>query len=262
MTLALTLSAAQAALGLVSGSLVGFTLGLVGGGGSILAAPLLVYLVGVASPHEAIGTSAVAVAINALVNLIDHARRGNVKWPCGLVFAGAGFLGAWGGSSIGKAVNGQALLAAFGGLMIVIGAYSFLRRGREGEPKVRLSSSNAAPLVVAGIGAGALSGFFGIGGGFLIVPALMMATGMPPLYAIGTSLVAVASFGAATAGNYALSGLVNWPLAALFVLGGVLGGRLGAGAAARLSLAKGRLEASFALFVVAVGVYVIARAFM
>jgi len=262
LSLALGLSAAQAALGLLSGSMVGFALGLVGGGGSILAVPLLVYVVGVASPHEAIGTSAVAVALNALVNLALHARKGHVKWPCGLVFAGAGFAGAWAGSTLGKAVDGQALLAAFAVLMIAIGLYSFLRRGREGEAKVRLSKRNAAPLVFGGLAAGALSGFFGIGGGFLIVPALMMATGMPPLAAIGTSLVSVASFGAATAGNYALSGLVNWPLAALFVLGGALGGYAGAQAAARLALAKGRLEASFALFVVLVGVYVLARALL
>ena len=89
LSLALGLSAAQAALGLLSGSMVGFALGLVGGGGSILAVPLLVYVVGVASPHEAIGTSAVAVAHNALVNLALHARKGHVQWPCGLVFAGA-----------------------------------------------------------------------------------------------------------------------------------------------------------------------------
>lgn len=260
MTLMTSLSAAQAALGLGSGALVGFALGLVGGGGSILAVPLLVYLVGVASPHEAIGTSAVAVAFNALLSLGAHARKGHVKWPCGLVFAGAGAIGALGGSTLGKALNGETLLAVFGLLMVAIGVHSFLRRGGEGEPLVRLSHQNAVSLVIAGFIAGALSGFFGIGGGFLIVPALMMATGMPPIYAVGTSLVAVTSFGAATAANYALSGLVHWPLAALFVLGGALGGRLGVSAAARLALRKGRLEASFAVFVALVGVYVVARA--
>ena len=83
----MTLSLIQSALGLASGSLVGFTLGLVGGGGSILAVPLLVYLVGVTNPHVAIGTSAVAVAANAAVNLGNHARAQNVKWRCALVFA-------------------------------------------------------------------------------------------------------------------------------------------------------------------------------
>ena len=81
------LSLTQGALGLASGSLVGFSLGLVGGGGSILAVPLLIYLVGVADPHVAIGTSAIAVAANAAANLANHVRAGNVKWRCASVFA-------------------------------------------------------------------------------------------------------------------------------------------------------------------------------
>ena len=88
--------------GIASGGLVGFVLGLVGGGGSILAVPLLVYLVGVPSPHVAIGTSAVAVALSAAANLIGHARAGNVKWRCALVFAAAGIIGAGIGAGIGR----------------------------------------------------------------------------------------------------------------------------------------------------------------
>ena len=103
-----------------AGSLVGFSLGLVGGGGSILAVPLLIYVVGVTDPHLAIGTSAVAVAVNAALNLVAHARSGRVKWPCALVFAGAGVAGAALGSVVGKATDGQKLIALFAGLMIVI----------------------------------------------------------------------------------------------------------------------------------------------
>ena len=253
------LSALQAALGLAAGSLVGFSLGMVGGGGSILATPLLLYVVGVASPHVAIGTSAVAVALNALVNLVTHARKGNVKWPCGLLFAGAGILGAWGGSSLGKAIDGQALIAAFAGLMITIGVLTLARKAHLGKPAVRLSRTNAAPLGLVGLGAGGLSGFFGIGGGFLIVPGLIWASGMPTLFAVGTSLIAVAGFGAATAANYAASGLVNWPVAVLFVVGGALGGLLGAGAASKLSLRAGALDNVFAIVVIAVGLYVLTR---
>jgi len=88
------LSVLQGALGLASGALVGFSLGLVGGGGSVLAVPLMVYVVGVPQPHVAIGTSAIAVATNAAINLLNHARGGTVKWPCALVFAAAGILGA------------------------------------------------------------------------------------------------------------------------------------------------------------------------
>ena len=257
--LALDISAVQAALSLAAGSLVGFSLGMVGGGGSILATPLLLYVVGVASPHVAIGTSAVAVALNALVNLVTHARKGNVKWPCGLLFAGAGILGAWGGSSLGKAIDGQALIAAFSGLMVAIGVLTLARKAHLGKPAVRLSRANAAPISVVGFGAGSLSGFFGIGGGFLIVPGLIWASGMPTLFAVGTSLIAVAGFGAATAANYAVSGLVNWPVAMLFVAGGALGGWFGANAAAKLSVRAGALENVFAIVVIAVGLYVLSR---
>ena len=257
--LALDISAVQAALSLAAGSLVGFSLGMVGGGGSILATPLLLYVVGVASPHVAIGTSAVAVALNALVNLVTHARKGNVKWPCGLLFAGAGILGAWGGSSLGKAIDGQALIAAFSGLMVAIGVLTLARKAHLGKPAVRLSRANAAPISVVGFGAGSLSGFFGIGGGFLIVPGLIWASGMPTLFAVGTSLIAVAGFGAATAANYAVSGLVDWPVAMLFVAGGALGGLLGAKAAAKLSVRAGALDNVFAIVVIAVGLYVLSR---
>src|SRR5512143_1189823 len=101
-------------LSVFSGSLVGFALGLLGGGGSILAVPLLVYLVGGKDPHVAIGTSALAVSANAFANLIAHARAGNVKWPCAIVFAIAGILGAAAGATLGRQVNGQHLLFLFG----------------------------------------------------------------------------------------------------------------------------------------------------
>ena len=120
------LSLTQGALGLASGSLVGFSLGLVGGGGSILAVPLLVYLVGVSDPHVAIGTSAIAVAANAAVNLVNHARAGNVKWRCASVFALAGMAGAFLGSTLGKVIEGQKLLALFAIVMMAVGALMLL----------------------------------------------------------------------------------------------------------------------------------------
>jgi len=113
---------AQLLLALLSGALVSFLLGLFGGGGSMLALPLLVHVVDVRSPHVAIGISAAAVAANALMNLGLHARQRRVKWPCAILFSGSGLVGATVGSALGKAVNGQALLAVFGILMIVVGA--------------------------------------------------------------------------------------------------------------------------------------------
>ena len=124
----MTLDLLQIVLGAFSGALVGFSLGLVGGGGSILAVPLMVYLVGVKSPHIAIGTSALAVAANAALGLFNHARAGNVKWKCGLLFAGAGILGAFAGSTVGKAFDGQKLLFLFALVMIAVGILMLKRR--------------------------------------------------------------------------------------------------------------------------------------
>lgn len=246
------LSLAQALLGSASGSLIGFTLALVGGGGSILAVPLLVHLVGLPQPHLAIGTSAVAVALNAAVGLFGHARAGNVRWPCAGVFAVSGVAGAALGAALGKRVDGQALLAAFALLMVVVAALMLRRGDPAPATAVRLSRGNAPALAGAGGAAGVLSGFFGIGGGFLAVPGLMAATGMGALQAIGSSLVAVTAFGATTAASYALSGLVDWRLAGVFVAGGVLGGLLGAAAARRLAARRNALTRLFAVMLVAI----------
>ena len=255
----MTLWLIQSALGLASGSLVGFTLGLVGGGGSILAVRLLVYLVGVTNPHVAIGTSAMAVAANAAVNLGNHARARNVKWRCALVFTIAGIIGAFGGSTVGKMVDGQKLLALFAVLMMIVGALMLRKRSGEGNHDVRLGKDNFLKLIGIGLATGALSGFFGIGGGFLIVPGLILATGMPILYAVGSSLVAVTGFGLTTAANYALSGLVDWTLAALFIGGGVLGGLLGANLASKLAVKKGALNTVFAGLIFVVALYMLLR---
>lgn len=247
-----------------AGSLVGLVLGLIGGGGSVLAVPLLVYVVGVKSPHVAIGTSAVAVALSALINLIGHAKAGNVKWRCAFVFAAAGVVGAAIGSTFGKAFDGEALLGLFGLLMVVVAALMFFKGGGEGDIDVRLTRATAphlAPLLLGyGAAVGALSGFFGIGGGFLVVPGIVAATGMPMIYAIGSSLVSVTAFGLTTAGNYALSGLVDWTLVAFFIAGGLAGGLLGRLAASRLAGSKTALSRIFALVVASVGAYVIWRA--
>jgi uncharacterized membrane protein YfcA len=218
----------QAIAAIASGGLVGLSLGLIGGGGSILAVPLLIYVVGMPSVHAAIGTSAVAVAASAAVSLIGHARARNVRWPCAIVFALAGIVGAAAGAQLGKMMDGARLLSLFGILMIVVGA-AMLRPRRSGDDiGVTLDRTTAPRLlpILAGTGfsVGLLSGFFGIGGGFLIVPGLIGATAMPMLDAIGSSLVSVTLFGATTAASYAVSGLVEWRIAGLFVIGGAAGG--------------------------------------
>jgi uncharacterized protein len=224
----------QSLLNAFCGSLVGFSLGLIGGGGSILAVPLLLYVVGVRDPHVANGTSAFAVSVNAVVNLVGHWRRGNVMWPCAAAFAAAGVFGAVAGSTLGKAVAGEKLLFLFTFVMVAVGIAMLRPRAGGGDPTVRLNPAIAARLLSVGFVTGAISGFFGIGGGFLIVPGIMLGSGMPILNAIGSSLFSVAAFGLSTAANYAVSGLIDWGIAVKFVIGGALGGLLGTGLATRL----------------------------
>jgi uncharacterized membrane protein YfcA len=255
----LIISATQSLLGLASGMLVGFSLGLVGGGGSILAVPLMVYVVGVPEPHLAIGTSAIAVAANAAVNLSNHARGGTVLWSCALLFAAAGMAGAFGGSILGKMLDGHRLLALFALVMLVIAALMLKTRARVGLADVKMNRSNMPALVGLGLTTGTMSGFFGIGGGFLIVPALMLATGMPIMNAVSSSLVAVTAFGLTTAASYAWSGLVSWALAGLFVAGGIAGGLAGTRSARHLSERRGALNIVFAIVIIAVALYMLAR---
>ena len=247
-------------LALGSGALIGLVLGLIGGGGSILAVPLLVYAVGVPSPHVAIGTAAVAVAVNAAASLGLHARRAPVRWPCALVFSAAGIGGALAGAALGKMMDGQKLLALFGLLMIMVGLMMLRPRRAATAPSPWLSAATARHLLprlaVLGLGVGLLSGFFGIGGGFLIVPGLILAADMDMPEAASASLIAVTAFGIASASSYAWSGLVDWPVAGLLIAGGAAGAVLGAKANARLAGQKGMLARVFAWFVMAAGVYI------
>ncbi|MGJ4993750.1 sulfite exporter TauE/SafE family protein [Bradyrhizobium sp. HKCCYLS3077] len=256
------ISALQGVLGLLCGAMVGFSLGLVGGGGSVLAVPLMVYVVGVPEPHIAIGSSAIAVATNAAINLANHARGGTVIWPIAALFAAAGIVGAFTGSLLGKMVDGQKLLALFALVMMVIALLMLKTRARIGIPDVKMSMANVPAILGFGLATGTLSGFFGIGGGFLIVPALMAATGMPIMNAVSSSLVAVTTFGLTTAASYAWSGLVAWDLAGLFIAGGIAGGLAGTRLARHLSERRGALNIVFSAVIAAVALYMLTRSLL
>ncbi len=244
------------------GALVGLILGVIGGGGSVLAVPLLVYAVGVKSPHVAIGTSAIAVAMSAFANLIDHARRGHVCWPVAILFAISGVSGAALGSVLGKHTEGQRLLILFGVLMVVVAVRMAMTRAGSVPPSLHVDRSNAPRVAGMGFAAGALAGFFGIGGGLLAVPGLVAAAAMPMITAIGSSLVSVTAFGLTTATVYALSGLIDWRLVVLFVGGSIIGGLTGSRLATRLAAERRALSLLFAVVFAAVGVYVIVRGVM
>jgi uncharacterized membrane protein YfcA len=251
-------------LAVLSGIVIGFVQGLIGGGGSVLGVPALIYVVGVKDPHLAIGTSALAVAISAVVTLLAYVRSGHVKWRCGAAFTVAGVVGATLGSSLGKTFPGDRLITLFGVLMIVVALAMALARPIGGNASVRLDATSAvrlAPgLLLWGVVVGFMSGFFGIGGGFLAVPGLLIATDMPLVFAIGTSLISVAVFGLATAANYAVSGLVDWGVTAFFLTGGVIGGFAGTRLARALSSRRHALSRIFAVIVALVGVFLILKA--
>lgn len=251
----------QSALAVLSGGIVGFVLGLIGGGGSILATPLLLYVVGL-QPHIAIGTGALAVSANAFANFAGHARAGNVRWMDAAIFAAVGMAGAAVGSWFGKSFDGQRLLFLFAILMVVVGVLMLRRKDAKPssfEADDRPATGRMALVVACALAVGLLSGFFGIGGGFLIVPGLLFSTGMPMLFAVGSSLLAVGAFGLTTAISYASSGLVDWVVALEYIAGGLAGGYLGMQLACRLGHRKAALNRIFAGLVFAVAFYMLYR---
>ncbi|MCL6442668.1 MAG: sulfite exporter TauE/SafE family protein [Alicyclobacillus sp.] len=250
------LTTLQTVLAITSGGLVGFTLGLIGGGGSILAVPLLLYVVGIHDAHVVIGTTALAVAVNAFINLIPHWRAGHVRWKAAILFAIPGAIGAVVGSIIGKWVDGKALLFLFAILMLVI-AVRMLRSQQRHAEDVPRQEMKVVRVLGTGAATGLVSGFFGIGGGFLIVPGLMFATGMAMIEAIGSSLFSVGTFGLTTAVSYAISGLVDWWVFALYVIGGIVGGVGGTLLSSRLGKNKRALQVIFAVIIIVVAVYML-----
>lgn len=241
---------------IASGAIVGFLLTVFGGGGSVLATPLLLYFVGVGDPHIAIGTSAAAVTVNALLGLSAQARAGRVKWPCAVVFGGAGLVGATAGSTLAKHIEGQHLLLAFAAAMAAVALSMLLPRNREGDPDVHLTPALTLRLAPLGLAAGFAAGFFGIGGGFLIAPGLMAATGMTLANAQASSLVSVSLFGAATSANYAGSGWVDGQLFMLMTAGGALGSLLGLPVAGHMARRAKVARPAFALMILATAAYV------
>ena len=251
------ISLAAAAL---SGTVVALLLTVFGGGGSVLATPLLIFFVGMRDPHLAIGTSAAAVAVNAAMGLATQARAGRVKWPCALVFSAAGLAGSLIGAALAKKMDGAQLLVWFAAAMAMIGL-SMLRGARSaGDPDVHLGPALVLRLAPAGLITGFAAGFFGIGGGLLIVPGLMAASGMTLAHAAATSLVSVTLFAAATSGSYAASHLVDWTVFAAMVAGGSLGVVMGVPVARRLAQHAAIARRVFAMLILATSAYVGYRA--
>ena len=225
---------------------VGVSLGLLGGGGSILTVPALVYLVG-QSPQAAVTTSLAIVGTNSLLGAAFHHRQGSLNWRVALVFGGAGMLVAYLAASLSKHFPPAALMVAFAALMLLIGWIMVFQRER--STILDGQSLRSWPVVAAGgAGVGLLTGLLGVGGGFLIVPALVMLVGLPMYQAVGTSLAIIAANSFAGLLGHMRGGLLDLSLTLIFVAAGLVGTFAGA----RLAhyLPSPRLKQAFALFVI------------
>ena len=269
-------------MGAAFGIVVGLSLGLTGGGGSILAVPLLVYGLAVA-PHEAVGVSLAAVGATALMGTVQRLRRGEVEIGVGLIFAAAGIVGAPVGAMIGRRVPDGLLLLLFAGLMGLVAARMWWRAGRQPEEArvVRASHSEDDPgtgpacrhdpsgrlhltgrctvaMSVVGVFTGVLSGLFGVGGGFIIVPALMFFSTLSIHRAVATSLLVIALIGASGVAGHVLAGkALDWGLTATFVAGGAVGMLLGGLLARRLS--GPRLQRLFSIAIIGLALFIVSR---
>jgi len=242
-------SDAPLSLALLLAALIGLSLGLLGGGGSTLAVPVLVYVAGL-DARTAVGASLAVVGATSFVAAIAQARQGRVRARAAALFAAAGMPAAWAGSHLTALVPSRVLLLAFGALMVVVAAV-MLRGAEPGERDPRRGPPARAPAVLAAGGAvGLLTGFLGIGGGFLIVPALVLLVHLPMHQAVGTSLAVIAANAAAGLSGHARVGLplgLVTSFSAVAIGGALMGTRFGAHVPAR------RLERAFALVVLAVG---------
>lgn len=208
--------------------LIGVSLGLLGGGGSILTVPILVYVAG-QDAKTAIATSLLVVGVTSAAGAVSHARAGRVRWRTGLLFGAAGMAGAYGGGRVAEYVPGSWLLVAFG-LMMAATAVAMLRGRGQADGTVEPPEMPVARVLLDGVLVGAVTGLVGAGGGFLVVPALVLLGGLPMTVAVATSLVVIAMKSLAGLLGHLHSVAIDWPLAlgvtAAAIVGTVIGGRL------------------------------------
>jgi uncharacterized membrane protein YfcA len=233
-------------------AIVGVALGMLGGGGSILMVPLLTYVGGL-DPKQAIATSLLVVGATSAIGVIGHARAGRVRWRVGLAFGVAGMAGAYGGGLLARFVSGTALLVGFAILMCAAAVAMF-------RDRIDRSDNGSAPaprLVAIGLAVGVVMGLVGAGGGFLLVPALVLLGAPPMAAAVGTSLVVIAMQSFAGLAGHLAGTPIDWRLAGLVtgaaVVGGLVGGRL------TVMVDPDTLRQGFGWFVLAMSSLILAR---
>lgn len=250
MTLTVTLTAAV---------LVGLVVGLLGGGGSILTLPILIYLAGL-QPKPAIAASLLVVGVTSLTGLAVHARAGRVRWRTGLLFGSAGMAGAYGGGRLAAYLPATLLLVGFG-LMMAVTAGAMLRPRRPaipsplGEPQQ--ARAPRIPVIVAqGLAVGAVTGLVGAGGGFVIVPALVVLGGLAMPQAVGTSLLVLTMQSFAGFAGHLTTAEIDWSLTGTFTAMAAAGAVLGSRLTGRVNASA--LRKGFGWFVIAMAIIVLA----
>lgn len=233
---------------------IGLTLGLLGGGGSILTLPVLVYVLHV-DAKQAIASSLLVVGTTALVSAAVHARAGNVDYKTGAIFGVAGMLGAFGGGRVAGYLPGNLLLGAFAAVMLVT-AVAMMRPRKEPAPGAPRPVS-LARILAAGLAVGLVAGLVGAGGGFLVVPALVLFGGLDMRRAIGTSLMVIALQSFAGFAGHISHTHVDWQLTGIVTVMAVIGSLAGVRLARRLSTEA--LRRGFAWFVLAMAVFMVGR---
>lgn len=239
------------ALSLIVGFAIGGSLGLLGGGGSILTVPALVYLIG-QSPQAAVTTSLAIVGANSAMGMMLHRAQGTLNWRVALLFGGAGMGVAYLFAGLSERFSPDLLMVAFAFLMLVVGVLMIVRKDNN---QAGGQLSNLWVILGAGAGVGLLTGILGVGGGFLIVPALVMLVGLPMNIAVGTSLVVIAMNSLAGFLGHLHGETLDWRLILVFVVAGLAGTVAGSRLAHRLPAQ--RLRKLFGGFVIILGLFLL-----
>jgi uncharacterized protein len=243
----------QLLMDLALGFGIGLSLGLLGGGGSLLTVPALVYLVG-QTPQAAISTSLAIVGANSALGAAFHHRQGSLNWQVAVVFGGSGMIVAYLSAGLSQYFSGPALLVIFALLMLFISSLMLFQTER---PKLPAEKPHRGwlPALLGGAGVGFLTGLLGVGGGFMIVPTLVMLVGLPMYQAVGTSLVIIAANSLAGLAGHLQGGWFDLSLTLIFVSAGLMGTFVGARLAQRLPAAL--LRRAFAGFVIVLAIFLL-----
>lgn len=249
-------------LGLSLSALIGVALGLLGGGGSILTVPILLYVFHLEA-HQAIATSLLVVGTTSLFALLPHARAGRVRWQTGATFGLASMLGAWSAGRVAHLIPPTLLLLGFAAMMVVT-AIAMLRKGRAPAPLAQEPAPEASPLplplgkiLLEGLAVGAVTGLVGAGGGFLVVPALTLLGGLPMPVAVGTSLLVIAMKSYAALAGYLSTTAIPWRLAGAVTGSAVAGSFVGAKLAGLVP--PDRLRQGFGFFVIVMAFFILSQ---